>query len=332
MHSVGLFSNDGNVLVSVAAALDDKDECIFVEKENSDEKYLLFRSTGSFRYIIQNHCKKPIYFKLEDSNGYKVNCADYLAPQSSVNLHHHSTMEKLLEFEVGEKTVSEDQICKEKEVPFKFTVFNVSGKWKLHENQYDSQWSECNGKDETDSKTLLKDLSARQSRQKLSEEDILNSTIGKLKLETPGVDVTYEISEALSASIDLTVSSSFTFHQIFNKSVVFLSHEPSKNSPPQYVEHQCCICLEIDTLETLIERKKKLLKEEDFQKFIALLTEKQKLDFNELQKFLVNESLCVFLKCGHKCTHYDCFMGEDNKPNFKTCPLCRSNIQAVIPY
>jgi hypothetical protein len=121
-NPIALFSEKGEVVLTLSAKMDSGEECIFTDIEFSKEKNLLFRSTGSFMYTLKNYSSIPIQFILEDIDGKRVNSADYLSPKSKVNLHCHSDEKQLLEFKDTTAT------------PFKFTVLNINGVWKLYED------------------------------------------------------------------------------------------------------------------------------------------------------------------------------------------------------
>lgn len=122
MSPITLMSSEGDALVTLSAFMDDsQDECIFIDKEFSEEKRLVFRSVGSFKYVVENKTDIPLNFTLEDTNGKIMNTSDFVGPKSKTNIHCHSAEEKLLV--IGEKN---------NEVkPFKFTVKNLAGEWKL---------------------------------------------------------------------------------------------------------------------------------------------------------------------------------------------------------
>lgn len=199
MHSAALFSDKGFPLVSISAKLDNKEECMFVDYENG--KTLLFRSPGTFMYTVRNNNEKPVYFVLTDEHG-RINSADYLSPYSEVNIHNHKSLNKLLE------TLSAET---------EFTVFNVSGKWKLCEDDEDN------------------------IDEGIEPEGVVESVIKKVKED---LDLTYEISDDVAKSIDMNVSASFTFKHLLRDDIIFLSYEPSRILSPKYVEKKCAICLE----------------------------------------------------------------------------------------
>lgn len=112
-----LMSSEGNILLSVSAVMDTGEECIFVDKEFSTEKSLVFRSKGTFKYVIENKCNLGAELLLQDSNDNVMNATDFIGPYSIVNIHYNLLEDKLLSFDPKKE--------------FKLTIKNLKGTWKL---------------------------------------------------------------------------------------------------------------------------------------------------------------------------------------------------------
>jgi hypothetical protein len=115
-NPIALISDSGDILFSMYTVMDTGEECIFMNKEFSEEKYVIFRTTGSFKYVLENKTDFPASFVLEDEQGKIVSTNDCLGPYSKFSIHHHSENHNLLTFD--------------KDKLFKFTI-NFVGIWKL---------------------------------------------------------------------------------------------------------------------------------------------------------------------------------------------------------
>jgi hypothetical protein len=114
--AISLISSDGRVLVSISALLDippiNGKECMFVDKEFSEEKYLVFRFLGSFKYVIENKTNLVLDFSLEDISGNVMKTVNYVEPYSVLNVHCYSETDQ---------------------TQFKIEIKDLIGTWKLTE-------------------------------------------------------------------------------------------------------------------------------------------------------------------------------------------------------
>jgi hypothetical protein len=124
-NPIALVSEEGEVLMTVSAVTDSGKECIFSDKEFSEEKELIFETKGNFMYVIKNKTDVPVYFTIEDQNGKTINTSDFIGPSTKFHVHRHAVNDKILEFEPDNT--------------FTFTIKGVVGTWKVSEDEGDKR-------------------------------------------------------------------------------------------------------------------------------------------------------------------------------------------------